>query len=263
MPNRRPRPRIAPVPNVTAREPVGIDTVPLSDLATDWTVDAAAVLILVIAGRITPAFTRNALRHRGLERGVRAWPWAGALAIGSAGALAVATAALVRSPLTGLLAAVAGLAAAVRLSGWQTWHVRFDPLLWSLHAGSAWVAAGLLLVAASDLGAAIPATAGLHALTAGAMGSTILAVMTRVGLGHTGRPLVLPRGVVWSYALVQTAAVGRVAAPFLAAEGQRALLAASGVAWAAAFGLFSAPFVFFLPRNPSSSSSSSLSSSPR
>ena len=60
MPNRRPRPRIAPVPNVTAREPVGIDTVPLSDLATDWTVDAAAVLILVIA---TVTWLRLLRRH--------------------------------------------------------------------------------------------------------------------------------------------------------------------------------------------------------
>ena len=206
--------------------------------ALRFAVDLVIVLILVIGGRITPAFTQNALRRRGVERSVRSWPWIGALAIGSAGALAVATAVLGRTQLTGLLAALAGLAAAVRLYGWQTWHIRSDPLLWSLHAGTAWVGVGLLLVGASDLGAAVPAAAGLHALTAGAMGSTILAVMTRVGLGHTGRPLVLPRGVVWSYALVQVAAVCRVAAPFLPGEGQRELLLASGLAWAVAFGLF-------------------------
>jgi uncharacterized protein involved in response to NO len=206
--------------------------------ALRFAVDLVIVLILVIGGRITPAFTQNALRRRGLEQSVRSWPWVGALAIGSAGALAVATAALGRTQLTGLLAALAGLAAAARLSGWQTGYVRSDPLLWSLHAGAAWVAVGLLLVGASDLGAAVPAAAGLHALTAGAMGATILAVMTRVGLGHTGRPLVLPQGVVWTYVLVHVAAVGRVAAPFLPGDGQRALLLASGLAWAGAFGLF-------------------------
>jgi uncharacterized protein involved in response to NO len=216
--------------------------------ALRFAVDLVIVLILVIAGRITPAFTRNALRRRGIERSVRALPWVGALAIGSAGALAVATPALGRTPWTGLLAAVGGVAAAVRLSGWQTWHVRSDPLLWSLHAGSAWVVAGLLLVAATDLGAAVPATAGLHALTAGAMGSTIVAVMTRVGLGHTGRPLRLPPGVVWTYALVHAAALVRVAAPFVAAEGQRALVAASGAAWAAAFGLFAVRYWPILTR---------------
>jgi len=214
-----------------------------------FAVDLVIVLILVIAGRITPAFTQNALRRQGLERSVHSESWLGALAIGMAAALALATPLTGRTQVTGLLAMLAGLAAAARLAGWQTWHIRSDPLLWSLHAGSAWVAAGLLLVGAGDLGAPIPTAAGLHALTAGAMGTTVMAVMTRVGLGHTGRALVLPRGVVWSYALVHAAAVARVAASFVSAEGQRALLLASGVAWAAAFGLFAVRYWPILTRS--------------
>jgi len=206
--------------------------------ALRFAVDAVVVLILVIGGRITPAFTRNALRRRGIDRAVHSRPWLSALAIGAAGALALVTPVAGRTSLTGFLATVAGVAAAARLAGWQSGHVRGDPLLWSLHAGSAWVVAGLLLVGAGDLGAAIPPAAGLHALTAGAMGTTILAVITRVGLGHTGRPLVLPRGVVWSYVLVIAAAVARVAAPFAGSEGYRALLVASGLGWAGAFGIF-------------------------
>jgi uncharacterized protein involved in response to NO len=206
--------------------------------ALRFAVDLVAVLILVIAGRITPAFTRNALGRRGEERRVRSRPAIVALAIGGAACLALTTVVAGRSQLTGVLAILAGLAAAARMAGWQSWHTRADPLLWSLHAGSAWIAVGLVLVGAADLGAPLPTTVGLHALTAGAMGATILSVMTRVGLGHTGRPLVLPPGVVWCYALVQTAALARVAAPLLPAEGQRALLLASGLAWAAAFGLF-------------------------
>lgn len=203
-----------------------------------FAVDGVVVLILVIAGRIIPAFTQNALRRRGLERAVRSWAWLNALTIGATGALAVVTLVVGRTPATGYLAATAGLAAAARLAGWQTWRIRSDPLLWSLHAGSAWAVVGLLLVAASDLGAAIPPAAGLHALTAGAMGATILAVMTRVGLGHTGRPLELPPGVIGCYVLVHGAAASRVAAPFVPAEVQPALLLASGLAWAGAFGLF-------------------------
>jgi uncharacterized protein involved in response to NO len=206
--------------------------------ALRFAVDGVVVLILVIGGRITPAFTQNALRRDGIERTVRSWPWLNALTITAAGALALVSLVLARSPATGVLALIAALATAARLAGWQSWHTRSDPLLWSLHAGSAWVVVGLLLVGASDLGAPIPAAAGLHALTAGAMGATILAVMTRVGLGHTGRPLVLPRGVVWCYALVHAGALARVVAPLVAGEGQRALLLCSGVCWAAAFGLF-------------------------
>jgi uncharacterized protein involved in response to NO len=216
--------------------------------ALRFAVDLVVVLILVITGRITPAFTRNALRRRGVELAIRSPRWLGALAIGAAGALAVVTPIVGRTPATGALAVLAGLAAAVRLAGWRPARVRSDPLLWSLHAGSAWVAAGLLLVGASDLGAAVPATAGLHALTAGAMGSTILAVVTRVGLGHTGRPLELPRGVVWSYVLVHAAAVARVAVPFAPGGAARALLVASGLAWAAAFAIFAIRYAPILTR---------------
>jgi len=206
--------------------------------ALRFAVDGIVVLILVIAGRITPAFTRNAFRREGSERAVRSWPWLDALAIAAAAALAFVSLGAARTSATGVLATVAGLAAAVRLAGWQPWHTRSDPLLWSLHAGSAWVVAGLLLVGAGDLGAPIPPAAGIHALTAGAMGATLLAVMTRVGLGHTGRSLELPDGVVWCYALVHGGALVRVAALFVAGDVHRVLLVASGIAWAAAFGLF-------------------------
>jgi len=201
-------------------------------------VDAVVVLVLVIGGRITPAFTRNALRRRGSDRPVRSWPALDVAVAGAAGALALAGAALGRTPVTGALAAVAGLGAAARLAGWQTWETRSDPLLWSLHAALAWAALGLLFVAAGDLGAPVPATAGLHALTAGAMGGAILAVMTRVGLGHTGRPLRAPGAAVWALGLVHAAAGVRVAAAFATADVRTALQAASGLAWAAAFALF-------------------------
>ncbi len=216
--------------------------------ALRFAVDAVVVLILVIGGRITPPFTRNGFRRAGIERSVRSWPWLNALVVGVAGALAVASLAAARTPLTGIIATIGGLAAVVRLAGWQTWHTRSDPLLWSLHAGSAWVGVGLLLVGASDLGAPIPAAAGLHALTAGAMGGTILAVMTRVGLGHTGRPLELPDGVIWCYVLVHGAALTRVAAAFSSGDGQRVLLLTSGVAWAAAFGIFAVRYWPILTR---------------
>jgi uncharacterized protein involved in response to NO len=203
-----------------------------------FAVDAVVVLLLVISGRITPAFTQNAFRRDGIARPIRTRPRVNAVAIAAAGMLALAGLASARTPATGILASLGGLAVALRLAGWQTWHTRSDPLLWSLHAGTAWVAVGLLLVGASDLGAPIPQAAGLHALTAGAMGAAILAVMTRVGLGHTGRPLRLPGGVVWCHVLVNFGALVRVAAAFVAGDGQRALLLAGGLAWAAAFGLF-------------------------
>ena len=201
-------------------------------------VDLVVVLLLVISGRITPAFTRNALRARGVDVELRSPFWLNALAVGAAAVLALLTLVGGRTMTTGSVAVVAGVLVAARLAGWQSWHTRSDPLLWSLHLGSAWVSFGLLLTGASNLGLAVPPTAGLHALTAGAMGATILAVVTRVGMGHTGRALELPRGAVWCHVLVNVGALLRVAAPFCGGDSFRALLVLSGVAWGAAFATF-------------------------
>lgn len=137
------------------------------------------------------------------------------------------------------MALLAAVAVAGRMLGWRSLRTGHDPLLWSLHVGTAWIPLGLLLVAIGDLTLAIPRAAGLHALTAGAMGATILAVMTRVGLGHTGRPLVAPRGAVASYGLVSAGAVVRTFGPVAWPEHPLPSFVVAGVLWAAGFGIFS------------------------
>lgn len=212
-----------------------------ADLATralHAAVAAIVVLLLVVGGRITPAFTANALRRWGDESPLRTRPWLDRLAIGAALLLVGSELVAPRGLGHGVVATIAGLAALARMLGWRSFAVRRDPLLWSLHAGMAWIGAGLLLVGASDLGAPIPPSAGLHALTVGAIGSTIVAVMTRVGLGHTGRALVLPRGAVASYALVNAAALLRIGAAAFPASHPLAWLIASGLAWMLAFAVF-------------------------
>src|SRR5690606_6424421 len=101
------------------------------------------VLIVVIGGRITPAFTTNALRRLGSEARVRTRPALDRLAVAAALGVAVADLVAPRSTATGLLAALAALAVAARMAGWQTLRTGRDPLVWSLHAGLAWVALGL------------------------------------------------------------------------------------------------------------------------
>lgn len=209
-------------------------------LVTGWAqralrlaVDGIVVLIVVIGGRITPTFTANALRRAGTAAQVKERAWLARLAI--AGVVGVALADLVApaSAVARALACAAGLALALRMAGWQTRRSLRDPLLWSLHAGMAWVVAGLLLS-----GLHPSWTPGLHALTAGAMGSMILAVMARVGLGHTGRPLVLPRAAAAAFVLVHAGAAARVASA-LSPSGSH-LLVAAGALWAGAFALFAA-----------------------
>lgn len=211
-------------------------------------VDVVVVLILVIGGRLTPAFTRNTFRSAGIERTIRSRPALEAIAIGTTAALAVTRLTIGHGVPSGVLATIAGCATLGRLLGWQSWQTRSDPLLWSLHAGAAWIAVGLLLVGASDLGGPVPPGAGLHSLTIGSIAGTILAVMTRVGLGHTGRALELPRGVVWCFVLLHGAAIARVSAFFAPSALYPALLWTSGLAWSGAFLLFAIAYRSILIR---------------
>src|SRR5690606_23361970 len=111
---------------------------------------------------------------------------------------------------TAVLAGLGALGAAVRLARWRGLATLSEPLLWSLHLGYAWLAAGLaLLAAAPALG--LPPVAVWHALFAGAIGTMTLAVMTRATLGHTGRPLRADAVTAAAYVLVGVAAALRVA----------------------------------------------------
>ena len=206
--------------------------------ALRFAVDAVVILIVVIGGRITPAFTANALRLRGVDASVRSRPWLDALAVAFVVAVAAADLFAPGSAASAALAWLAGLLVAARMAGWQTVRTWSDPLVASLHSGMAWVAIGLLVVGAGGLGWPLAGTAGLHALTAGAMGSMILAVMTRVALGHTGHPLVLPTGAAGCYLLVHAGAVARVGVGLAPAAHQNSLLVTAGLLWAAAFWLF-------------------------
>ena len=74
-------------------------------------------------------------------------------------------------------------------------------------------------------------------MTAGAMGSMTLAVMTRATRGHTGRELTADGITTAIYLLVIAAAACRVLAPVMM-TAYFPLLDAAATLWCAAFGLF-------------------------
>src|SRR3546814_20525677 len=80
----------------------------------------------------------------------------------------------------------------------------------------------------------IPQTAAIHALTVGGVGTMVLAVMTRVCRGHTGRPLTADWLAILIYVLVSLAALTRVSAALLPSYLMR-LLEVSAAFWIAAF----------------------------
>ncbi|MGE5171831.1 MAG: NnrS family protein [Rudaea sp.] len=197
---------------------------------------AVMVVYVLKAGVLTPVFTGNELRALG--RGDQA-PFVLPLEYAAIAAL-VALAALdvggAPSRWRGLVALAAFALHAVRLARWRGWKVLDRPLVASMHAGYAWFVVALLLHALGDFGSAGAARAWLHAFTVGALGSMMLALMTRIALRHTGRPLALPPAIVASYALLQVAALLRVAGGALGLG--EAWLAIAGVAWIFAFAIY-------------------------
>ncbi len=152
-------------------------------------------------------------------------------------AAVAAWALLPEAPVSGALMVLAGALSFVRLARWQGARTFAEPLVWSLHIGFIWIPAGLVMTGLGALWTAVPPSAGLHALTAGAMGAMTLAVMTRATRGHTGRELAADALTTAIYALIFIAALTRVAAPFEASL-YFPLLTLSAVFWCAAFGLF-------------------------
>jgi uncharacterized protein involved in response to NO len=136
---------------------------------------------------------------------------------------------------------IAAATNAARLGSWRGAATLAEPLLLILHVGYLWLVAGVTLLGLSLLTDAVPVAAAVHALTVGAMGTMILAVMTRATLGHTGRALHADAATITIYALVSAAATLRVLAVW-ATGTQAALLEVSGLAWVATFALFVAKY---------------------
>lgn len=200
-------------------------------------------MMVVMSGRVIPSFTDNKLHTR-----ARRWKTIELLA--PAATLGALVAALIAPDLlaTALLAAIAATVHAIRLAGWYTNKFWSVPLLWILHLGYAWIALGFALLALSAAGMSAAAGASLHAFTAGAIGVLTLGMMARVSLGHTGRLLESAPVMTLAFVAINLAALIRVVLPLFFPALHAQSMMASGVVWAAAFGLFIAVYTPMLLR---------------
>jgi uncharacterized protein involved in response to NO len=208
------------------------------------------LMISLIGGRIVPSFTRNWMTKNGISDGLPGQP--GIFDHFAIGITALTLLGWVLSPdaySVGLGLALAGVLQLARLLRWRGWRTVRDPLVLILHVGYAWLPVGLLLLGWSIVGTAIPRTAAIHALTAGAMATMILAVMTRATLGHTGRDLEANAATVAIYALVTLGAAARLIAT-LGGFDYRMGIEVSGALWGGAMLLFALAYgpILFRPR---------------
>jgi len=207
-------------------------------LAIYLLIHTVLLLVTIITGRIVPSFTANWLRQQGHIN-----PPVIDLRLNHITILLTVLAGLSASfapqgTLTGILAFAAALAHGLRLSRWRGFATTSNPLLFVLHLAYIWLPVGYALLGCVAFGWLLTSTAALHALTVGAIGSIVLAVTTRVALGHTGRPLQAARMTVVAYGVFTLAAMIRVAGP-LTGDAYLLLIDLSAAGWLLSFALFS------------------------
>jgi len=190
-------------------------------------------LIVVMGGRVIPFFT-----ERGVT-GVTTKKWAAIewLSPVSILLLVIADVVYVDKILTASVAMVAALVHSVRLAGWYSHKIWQVPLVWILHIAYAWFIVGFVLKALFLIDINYTFLA-YHAFTVGGIGIMTLGMMARVSLGHTGREMILNHWMLYSFILINIAAVIRVIVPLFLPESYLLLVQISGWLWILAFILF-------------------------
>lgn len=171
---------------------------------------AIAAIMSLIGGRVIPFFT---FRGIPLPQASEPLPWLDNTLLFGSLAIAIAYGAGLANNAHIVFAVVFILLGAGHLIRFVRWHdkgIWRVPLLWSLFLAYAWLIVAFIATGLWHLGLISNSSAALHALTVGAMTGLILAMISRVTLGHTGRKLIPPKAMSWVFVLFNIGAALRV-----------------------------------------------------
>lgn len=197
-----------------------------------------ALLLALIGGRIIPAFTGNWLKGQEIDASIPDMGLIdkGAILLTAIGALCWTF--LPDHVVTALVLMGAGSGLFFRLSRWHGLKTLSEPLITCLHIAYAFLAFSLIIIGLNIwFPDQVPASSGLHLLTAGAVGLMTLVVMCRALLGHTGRETKSTPLLAVALAFVMLGGVVRFLAPWWP-EHYSLLIGVSGIMWGAGFLLF-------------------------
>jgi len=199
------------------------------------------ILISVVGGRVIPFFTNTACNNK------NGWlPTYFNLIVLVSTLLAVMgyiLSGLIAMPVKpGWLLILAGILQLIRLYSWHHKLIWKMALLWSLHLAYLGMAIGLILLGISDLTNIIPFVDTPHIIAVTAIAGMILSMMSRVSLGHTGRPLQLNSTMSISFVFIFLAGLVRMLAP--QSSEPLFFIMVSGGLWLTSFILF---LYFYFP----------------
>ncbi len=194
------------------------------------------VFVVIVGGRVIPLFTGNRLGIK--VKPLPAWFEYSTLGITAITALLSAAgnsaAAIKAMPMLCLLGAILH---GVRLWRWQGWRTGSEPLLWSMHLSYLCIPLAMLGLAVTA-GQPIAEKNLMHLLAIGTIGGMILTMMSRVSLGHTGRPLQAPRFLAFAFGALLLGAALRALLPLIDPNLTPWAWRISAGLWITAFALF-------------------------
>lgn len=198
----------------------------------------STLLMVVIGGRVIPMFTAGGTKT------VKTAPlaWLEYTVLGSMWLIVALYLTRINNYLpqsvVALVFTVAAAANTYRALRWRPWITFNTPIVWSLHVAYWFIPVGLALFALHLIDPKVSISAATHALTAGAMSSLILSMISRVALGHSGRPLTPHRLMTYAFIAISLAGLLRVSIalyPVMIGNYGYVLTAAL---WATAYGIF-------------------------
>lgn len=212
---------------------------------TGLAVRTLVLMMVIIGGRIIPFFTGNAIS----AARIRVRPLLEKAVLITTVLFVILGTFFASHKLFAILGFVLFVLQLWRWIGWDPWASRRVPILWVLHLGYFWIVIGFWLMALTPFLSLMPSLA-THTFTAGAMGVLIYGMITRVSLGHTGRPIRATPLITLGYVLVNLAALVRVLGPLLAPFYYDRILFVSAAFWVLAYGILLAVYapLFFQVR---------------
>ncbi|MEP1448019.1 MAG: NnrS family protein [Paraglaciecola sp.] len=202
------------------------------------TVMIITLIMTVIAGRVFPMFTANGTQTKKVDN----LAWLEKSVIGLTALIMLihffGLQQRLSSNLMVLLFALCGLTHFIRTTRWRPQVTFKTPLVWSLHLAYWFIPISFLLFALHYAGVNLSTSNALHGLTAGAMSSLILAMVARISLGHSGRPLTPHWIMKYAFSLIVIAGIVRLISPIIPTYLGFNLNVLSAVIWAIAFSIY-------------------------
>lgn len=202
-------------------------------LGLDAMVYLVVFVIIIMGGRVIPSFTERGVKGVSVKK--RRW----VEVISIISYLVLALFELIELPTRYISAAAIVTAAShlLRMAGWFDKRILIVPLVWVLHSAYAWLIVGFIL---KSLDTNLYASLSLHAFTAGGIGIMTMGMMSRVSLGHTGRPLEVKPVIALAFVLINIAVLIRVISPIFLLGVYVQLVSYAGILFALSF----LPFVW-------------------